>query len=202
VTPSDWAERNNAALHLSSDRTWRPTWPRKPLDGVATIERVTSHELWTIAPARVGGPVSVAILREYFFDIVGRYFGRPATASEVDVAMTEDPSTGLAPPNGLFLLAHGCGVLAGCVGVKLGEPGIATLNRMYVRAGSRRQGGASQLIAAAEEAARELGARTMRLDTRDDLVEARALYARTGYAEVDAFSDDKYAEHWFEKALY
>jgi GNAT superfamily N-acetyltransferase len=73
---------------------------------------------------------------------------------------------------------------------------------MYVRANARRQGGAAQLVAAAEAAARALGAKIMRLDTRDDLVEARALYARSGYTEVDAFSDDKYAEHWFEKPLH
>lgn len=46
-----------------------------------------------------------------------------------------------------------------------------------------------------------LGARHMRLDTRHDLVEARALYARTGYAEVEPFNDDQYAEHWFAKSL-
>ncbi|WP_366942321.1 GNAT family N-acetyltransferase [Amycolatopsis sp.] len=165
-------------------------------------EDVTRHQLWTITPAPVGDAVSTALLREYFFDVAGRYYGRPATESEVDVAMTEDPSDGLVPPRGQFLLAHREAVLAGCVGVKLGEPGVGTLTRMYVRQSARRQGGAAQLVAAAEDAARGLGAKIMRLDTRHDLVEARALYARSGYAEVDPFSDGKYAEHWFEKALY
>jgi hypothetical protein len=41
----------------------------------------------------------------------------------------------------------------------------------------------------------------MRLDTRGDLTEARALYARLGYDEVEPFNDGPYAEHWFEKAL-
>ena len=164
-------------------------------------ENVTRHELWTIAPTPVGDPVSIALLREYLFDIGGRYHGRPVSESEMDVVMTEHPSTGLVPPQGVFLLARRGDDLTGCVGVKLNEPGVGTLTRMYVRESARRQGGAVQLIAAAEDAARELGAKIMRLDTRHDLVEARALYARTGYAEVDPFSDDKYAEHWFEKAL-
>lgn len=171
------------------------------MDGVVTMGNMGSAGRWTVTPAEVGDPECAALLREYFFDIAGRYYGRAATASEVDTAMAEDPSDGLTPPTGLFLLARRDGVLTGCVGVKLGAPGFAYLARMYVREDARRQGGASQLIAAAEEAARGLGARTMRLDTRDDLVEARALYARCGYAEIDAFSDDKYAEHWFEKPL-
>jgi len=50
--------------------------------------------------------------------------------------------------------------------------------------GMRGRGGAPRLVTAAEEAARALGARTMVLDTRHDLVEARALYARLGYAET------------------
>jgi hypothetical protein len=50
-------------------------------------------------------------------------------------------------------------------------------------------------------AAEEHGLHTVRLDTRDDLVEARRLYARLGYREVDAFNDGPYAEHWFRKDL-
>ncbi|HEY8981257.1 MAG TPA: GNAT family N-acetyltransferase, partial [Streptomyces sp.] len=41
----------------------------------------------------------------------------------------------------------------------------------------------------------------MILDTRADLVEARALYARLGYTETAPHNDDKYADHWFTKPL-
>ena len=41
----------------------------------------------------------------------------------------------------------------------------------------------------------------MRLDTRLDLVEARALYLRQGWVEVPAFSEDDYAEVWYAKPL-
>ncbi len=41
----------------------------------------------------------------------------------------------------------------------------------------------------------------LRLDTRADLVEARALYAALGYEEVPAFNTGPYAEHWFTKSL-
>ncbi|WP_420877320.1 hypothetical protein [Streptomyces neyagawaensis] len=39
------------------------------------------------------------------------------------------------------------------------------------------------------------------LDTRADLVEARALYARLGYEESEPHNDDPYADHWFTKRL-
>jgi hypothetical protein len=33
------------------------------------------------------------------------------------------------------------------------------------------------------------------------LSEAIALYRKSGYLEVDAFNDEPYAQHWFEKRL-
>ena len=49
--------------------------------------------------------------------------------------------------------------------------------------------------------ARRLDVRTLRLDTRHDLVEARSLYVALGYLEVPAFNAGPYAEHWFAKPL-
>jgi hypothetical protein len=34
---------------------------------------------------------------------------------------------------------------------------------------------------------------------RDDLVEARALYAGHGYAAIPAYSSGPYVDHWYEK---
>ncbi len=67
--------------------------------------------------------------------------------------------------------------------------------------GMRGRGGAPRLVKAAEDAARARGAEVMILDTRTDLVEARALYARLGYAETERHNDDRYAEHWFRRSL-
>ncbi|WUL20081.1 GNAT family N-acetyltransferase [Amycolatopsis sp. NBC_00355] len=140
-------------------------------------------------------------MREYMDEVASRYYGRPATEAELESALADEPGTDLVAPTGAFLLGRRDGVLAGCVGTRVVEPGISELTKMYVKPAHRGSGAAPRLVAAAEDAARRLGARLMRLDTRDDLVEARALYARTGYTEVAPFNDDKYAEHWFEKAL-
>lgn len=157
---------------------------------------------WTIAEIAVDHPDAVAILREYLNDVASRYYGRPATEAELNTALAEAPSDDLVAPTGAFLLARlGDGAPAGCVGTRVVEPGLTELTRMYVRPAHRGTGGGPRLVAAAEEVARLLGSKLMRLDTRHDLVEARALYARTGYAEVTPFNQDKYADHWFAKPL-
>ena len=41
----------------------------------------------------------------------------------------------------------------------------------------------------------------LRLETNRALGEAIALYRSAGYAEMEAFNDERYAHHWFEKHL-
>jgi len=159
---------------------------------------------WLIAPAPVGGAEAAAVLRAYLVDIVARYHGRPATTAEVDQALADAPSDDLTPPHGAFLLARegtGSGAVLGCAGVRLMSPDVAELTRVWARPEARGRGLGSGLLQAAEQAALGLGATTMRLDTRHDLVEARRLYARHGYAETAPYHDGPYADHFFERHL-
>ncbi len=89
----------------------------------------------------------------------------------------------------------------GTVGVHLLDAATAELNRVFLRVDMRGRGGGAVLLAAAEDAARTLGAGRIVLDTRHDLVEARALYARHGYAESEPHNNGPYADHWFSKVL-
>jgi hypothetical protein len=57
------------------------------------------------------------------------------------------------------------------------------------------------MLHALETQARELGVRTLRLETNRALVEAIRLYRRADYVEVGPFNADPYADHWFEKQL-
>jgi len=149
--------------------------------------------MWTAREEPIDDPDAVALLRAYFVEIVDRYHGRPMPASLVDQVMAEEPNTGIVA----FIVARYDGAAAGCAGLR--EAGLIT--RMYVAPAFRRRGGGRVLIAAVEAAARARGLTRLRLDTRDDLVEARGLYAATGYAEVEPFNDEPYAEHFFEKYL-
>ncbi|MFC5290230.1 GNAT family N-acetyltransferase [Actinokineospora guangxiensis] len=154
---------------------------------------------WTVAAVDVTDPTAVAIRREYLADVIASYWGRPATAAEVDAEDTGDAA--LAPPTGAFLVGSADGTDAGCAGVVLVEPGVAELKRLYVRPPLRGTGGGAALLAAAEAGALALGARRIRLDTRLDLAAARALYARRGYRDIAPFTDDPFAQVFLGKTF-
>ncbi|MET7946836.1 GNAT family N-acetyltransferase [Micromonospora sp. NPDC005324] len=161
---------------------------------------ITARSAWVTNTSRPDQPDAALLLREYVSEMVVRYHRRPTLPGEVDAALAELPSDDLAAPSGLLLLAHHGTDLAGCAGLRW-QPGWAELTRVFIRSEHRGAGGGAALLAAVEERARRAGADRIRLDTRHDLVEARALYARHGYAEIPAYSRGPYAEHWFEKQL-
>jgi len=145
----------------------------------------------------VDAPDAVALIRDYFTEIVDRYHGRPMPASSVDAALAEAPLSAVA----VLLVAYRDGVPVGCAGLLTAGPSTAELTKVYVRPQARRSGIARQLLAAVEEAARERGVTRLRLDTRADLEEARGLYAAAGYREVPAWEHRRYADHFFVKDL-
>lgn len=135
----------------------------------------------------------------YTDDVASRWYGRPATDEEIAAAVRDDPSGDLVAPHGAFLIARREGAVVGCGGVRLLANGIGEVKRLFVTPGARGQGLGRRLMLELETVARAEGVQTLRLDTRSDLVEARALYAALGYVEVPAFNDGRYAEHWFAK---
>ncbi len=160
---------------------------------------------WTIAPEPFDSPVAVALWRAYYTEVSDRWYllheGRRTDPAELDREIAAHTGAELAPPSGRLLVARYGGEPAGSAGVRLLEGGSAELTRVFLCEGMRGRGGAAPLVRAAEDAARALGAVSMVLDTRGDLVEARALYARLGYEETEPHNDGQYAEHWFRKRL-
>jgi ribosomal protein S18 acetylase RimI-like enzyme len=77
----------------------------------------------------------------------------------------------------------------------------AEVKRMWIAPEARGSGLGRRLLRALERHARAGGARALRLETNGALTEAIHLYRAEGYGEVSAFSDDPYAQHWFEKRL-
>ncbi|MFG1806682.1 GNAT family N-acetyltransferase [Streptomyces sp. NPDC049040] len=156
----------------------------------------------TTAPVPVSHPDAVTLIRRYYAELISRYYGRPTDDAEISEVIGEEPSDDLVPPTGIFLVARTDGAPVGCLGVRVLDSDTVELTRMFVGPEARRRGVAGRLIAAAEGFARDtFCARVIRLDTRADLVEARALYARHGYREIARYNDSPYADHWFEKAL-
>lgn len=161
---------------------------------------------WRVAPEAPGSPVALALWRAYYTEVSDRWFrlheGRdtPPDELEREVVAADDGAT-LVPPTGALLVARYDGEPAGTAGVRLVDAESAELKRVYVCDGVRGKGGGSVLLAAAEDAARALGARQMLLDTRSDLVEAWSMYERYGYVRSAPHNDDMYAERWYRKRL-
>lgn len=158
-------------------------------------------EHWDIRPERYDTADATALRRDYYAEVAARYWRRPATAAEIDEGLTGDGVEILAPPTGQFVVGRRDGAPVACGGVRLLDGERAELTRVFVRPAFRGSGGAGLLVAALEEAAVRLGARRVVLNTRLDLVEARALYARHGYREIPAYGEDPYAQLWFGKQL-
>ncbi|MEU6930753.1 GNAT family N-acetyltransferase [Streptomyces sp. 2RAF24] len=156
---------------------------------------------WIFTPEHVGTPDATALRRAYYGDVAGRYWKRPATEAEVDDGLAGDGVELLTPPTGQFLVGRYDGAPAACGGVLLLDAERAELTRVFLRHAFRGKGGAGTLIRGLEDAARGLGARRMVLNTRLDLVEARALYTRHGYAEIPAYCSGPYMDIWYGKEL-
>ncbi|WP_395695665.1 GNAT family N-acetyltransferase [Nocardioides sp.] len=144
-----------------------------------------------------------AAVRSYLVDVAGRYYGRPATESEVADALALHPLEGLEPPAGMFLVAMDrlSGELVGCVGLAVVEPAVGEVQRLHVVASHRRRGLGRALLLAVESLGREWRLEELRLDTRHDLVESQALYRSMGFSESEPHSAGPYAEVWFRKRL-
>jgi DNA-binding MarR family transcriptional regulator/GNAT superfamily N-acetyltransferase len=114
---------------------------------------------------------------------------------------TQVPVEDLAPPAGLLLVARRREQPLGCGGLKFHEGGRADLKRMWVAPEARGVGLGRRLLALLEHHAAAAGATILRLETNGSLAEAIQMYRSAGYREVDAFNDEAYAHHWFEKRL-
>ena len=72
---------------------------------------------------------------------------------------------------------------------------------MWVAPRMRGLGLGRRMLLALEHYAREAGVAVLHLETNRVLIEAIQLYRDCGYQEVEAFNDEPYAHHWFEKRL-
>ncbi|MFE1440749.1 GNAT family N-acetyltransferase [Streptomyces sp. NPDC058739] len=164
-----------------------------------------STSAWTVAQEPVDSPDAAALWRAYYTEVSDRWYllheGRRTDPAELEWEIAAGAVDGLLPPEGLLLVARHGGEPAGMAGVRRAGTGVAELKRVFLREDMRGRGGAALLVAAAEDAARSLGAGRLRLDTRGDLVEARAVYARLGFRETERHNQEPYAEHWFTKEL-
>jgi ribosomal protein S18 acetylase RimI-like enzyme len=72
---------------------------------------------------------------------------------------------------------------------------------MWVAPEARGLGLGRRLLQELERHARDTGVEVLHIETNRALTEAIELYRSSGYREVEAFNDEPYAHHWFEKRL-
>ena len=102
----------------------------------------------------------------------------------------------------MFIVATLHGDAIGCGALKFHDDAPTELKRMWVAPSARGLGVGRRLLAELEQRAVDSGSRSVRLETNRTLTEAIAMYRAAGYQEVDAFNDEPYAHHWFEKRLH
>ena len=169
---------------------------RQLVDAMRTVERLLTAGLVDISVEDPRTDAARYCLRSYFAELDSRFESGfdPAQSISADDAELELPA-------GLLLVARLRGQPVGCGALKLHGSQPAEIKRMWVDPSARGLGLGRRLLDALERHARDHGARVARLETNASLREAIALYRSAGYVEVDAFNDEPYAHHWFEKHL-
>jgi DNA-binding MarR family transcriptional regulator/GNAT superfamily N-acetyltransferase len=135
-------------------------------------------------------------IRAYVTELADRF--EDGFDPALSISATNDE---MSPPAGLFLLATLHGEPVGCGALKFHSGAPAEVKRMWVAPEVRGLGLGRRLLAELEAQAAAHGVRVLRLETNRTLSEAISLYRTAGYREVEAFNDEAYAHHWFEKTI-
>jgi putative acetyltransferase len=95
----------------------------------------------------------------------------------------------VAEGHGAFLVAYLNDKPIGCGAIRLNEPGVAEIKRMYVNPAVRGRGVGRQIIDALEAHARQLGAKRIVLETGPRQPDAIAMYERAGFVEIPLYGE-------------
>ena len=101
----------------------------------------------------------------------------------------------------LLLVADPAGEVVGTAAVRLLEPGLGELKRMWLRPSRQGRGLGRRLMDACLDEARRLGCRALRLDTQATLEAAVHLYRAYGFSEIPRYNDNRRADIWMERSL-
>jgi DNA-binding MarR family transcriptional regulator/ribosomal protein S18 acetylase RimI-like enzyme len=173
-----------------------PSQRQRLREALATADRLIRAATCTIEGVDVASEEAVTAVARYFAELDTR-FPRgfdPGDASSTDLE-------GMRPPDGAFLVARVEGAVIGCGGLQRHARTVGEVKRMWVDPAWRGCGLGVRLLAALEDAARQLGYREVYLDTNAALTEAIAMYDGAGYRRIDRYNDNPYAQAWFAKRL-
>jgi len=150
----------------------------------------------SIRPADPESPAAQACLSAYLGLLVRRIPGLPLA----HLPFPDPEVASYHPPKGRFLLAFADESALACVALKTLSPGVGEVKRLWVAPEARGHGLARRMMAAVEDAARNMGITLLKLDTNEHLPEAIALYHALGWTETAPYTAFP-ATHWFERAI-
>jgi DNA-binding MarR family transcriptional regulator/GNAT superfamily N-acetyltransferase len=166
------------------------------VDAMGVVERLLTAGLVEVAIEDPSSDAARYCMRSYFAELDRRF----ETGFDPARALPTDAEH-LTEPAGLLLVARLRGEPVGCGALKLHGTEPAEIKRMWVAEPARGLGLGRRLLTELEEHARARGAPAVRLDTNRALREAISLYRSSGYTEIEPFTAEPYAHHWFEKPL-
>jgi DNA-binding MarR family transcriptional regulator len=166
------------------------------LAAMGEVERLIRAASIKVAAEAADSADARLCLDAYFRELAARFETGFDVAAD-DSARVKD----MTPPSGLFVIARLDGDAVGCGGFKRIDKTTGEIKRVWTAPPARGLGVARRVLRTLEAAAREKGLKSLRLDTNRALTEAHALYRSEGYREIARFSDNPYADHWFEKRL-
>ena len=133
------------------------------------------------------------LLREYYELIASRLGKLGAQALDrAEEAQEEfwDEFDQFMPPTGRLILAKTRdGELLGCGSLKSVGNNRAELKRLFVRPAARGLGIGRKLVEQRIEAAKDVGLKTLLVDTVVNNVEMRGLYEKLGFQEIDVYPE-------------
>jgi GNAT superfamily N-acetyltransferase len=160
------------------------------------VERLLAASAIRVEIEPVGSADASWCLRQYYAELARRFDGGFDPARSISASQAE-----LTPPAGYFVVARSAAGPVGCGALKIKDGRVGEIKRMWVDSSVRGLGVGRRILQVLERKADQRGLRLLRLETNQTLKEAQALYRRSGYREVQAFNDERYAHHWFEKTL-
>lgn len=157
------------------------------------VEQLLRAAALTVAPEAADSADARRCLDAYIAELAQRFENGFEGGSFGTADMT--------PPAGWLFVARLDGEAVGCGALKRLDATTGEIKRVWVSPAARGIGVAGQLMDRLEALAGEIGCRRVRLDTNRTLTEAKAMYLKRGYREIDRYNDNPYAHHWFEKRL-
>jgi ribosomal protein S18 acetylase RimI-like enzyme len=142
---------------------------------------------------------AAAVARE--LDAYLAHIGAALDASDLDRDIAQWPEVYDGVCGALLVLEGPGGSIVGTAAVRVLEPGIGELKRMWIRPLHQGMGLGRVLMDRCLEEARRLGCRRLRLDTQRGMQAALRLYRAYGFREIADYNGNPRAQIWMEAII-